>query len=39
MPLSPRLATWLVDQGHDAVHAAKLDLASAPDTQIIAVSA
>ena len=38
MPLSPRLAAWLVDQGHNALHAAKLDLASAPDTQIIAVA-
>jgi predicted nuclease of predicted toxin-antitoxin system len=35
MPLSPSLATWLSEQGHDAVHAASLGLHIAPDTAII----
>jgi predicted nuclease of predicted toxin-antitoxin system len=36
MPLSPVLATWLADRGHDAVHAAGLGLHSATDGQIMA---
>jgi predicted nuclease of predicted toxin-antitoxin system len=36
MPLSPELATWLSDQGHDAVHAAELGLSRAPDDDIMA---
>ena len=28
MPLSPALAVWLVERGHDAVHAAAIGLAS-----------
>jgi predicted nuclease of predicted toxin-antitoxin system len=36
MPLSPALATWLGDQGHDAVHAAGLGLHCATDGEIIA---
>lgn len=36
MPLSPVLAQWLVGQGHDAVHAAAINLATAPDTVIMA---
>ena len=36
MPLPPSLADWLVDRGHDAVHAARLMLDRAPDTEIIA---
>lgn len=35
MPLSPLLATWLVDLGHDAVHAVSIGLATSSDTQII----
>lgn len=35
MPLSPLLATWLVDCGHDAVHAVSIGLAVSSDTQII----
>jgi predicted nuclease of predicted toxin-antitoxin system len=35
MPLSPALARWLVDEGHDAVHAFDLGLASAEDSAII----
>src|SRR5437667_6587703 len=35
MPLSPRLATWLVGCGHDAVHAASVGLATVSDSQII----
>ena len=35
MPLSPVLARWLVDQGHDAVHAAEIGMQTAPDTAII----
>jgi predicted nuclease of predicted toxin-antitoxin system len=38
MPLSPQLAAWLVDEGHDAVHAAAIGLATAPDTEIIEVA-
>jgi predicted nuclease of predicted toxin-antitoxin system len=36
MPLSPALAAWLREQGHDAVHAAELGLDRAPDFQIVA---
>lgn len=36
MALSPSLAQWLASQGHDAVHAAAIGLARAPDTEIIA---
>ena len=35
MPLSPQLATWLVDQSHDAVHASNVGLAQAPDIGIV----
>jgi predicted nuclease of predicted toxin-antitoxin system len=35
MPLSPELATWLVQQGHDAVHALHLGLDRAPDETIV----
>jgi len=34
MRLSPALAAWLVDQGHDAVHAAGVGLDRAPDDAI-----
>jgi predicted nuclease of predicted toxin-antitoxin system len=34
MPLSPSLAAWLTDQGHDAVHAASLELQRATDVAI-----
>lgn len=36
MPLSNELAAWLRGQGHDAVHAAELNLAAAPDIVILA---
>jgi predicted nuclease of predicted toxin-antitoxin system len=36
MPLSPTLASWLADRGHDAVHAADLGLQRAADVAIIA---
>jgi predicted nuclease of predicted toxin-antitoxin system len=36
MPLSPALATWLREQGHDAVHAVELGLHRAPDVDIMA---
>lgn len=36
MPLSPALAIWLCDQGHDAVHAIGLNLARASDIAILA---
>ena len=36
MPLSPGLAEWLCDQGHDAVHAGKDGLHNAADIEIIA---
>jgi len=35
MPLSPSLAAWLSQQGHDAVHATDLGLHAAPDTDIV----
>ena len=35
MPLSPSLADWLVEQGHDAVHATNVGLALVEDTEII----
>ena len=36
MPLSPTLAAWLADRGHDAVHATDLGLHSATDAGIMA---
>jgi predicted nuclease of predicted toxin-antitoxin system len=36
MPLSPGLARWLVDQGHDAVHAGDVGLNRATDVVILA---
>ena len=39
MPLSPAIARWLGANGHEAVHAADLQLHSAPDDQIIARAA
>jgi predicted nuclease of predicted toxin-antitoxin system len=35
MPLSPSLAKWLCDQGHDAQHALAVGLDRAPDTEIM----
>jgi len=35
MPLSPELANWLNQQGHDAVHASKAGLDRASDTEIL----
>jgi predicted nuclease of predicted toxin-antitoxin system len=35
MPLSPTLATWLADHGHDAVHAADLGLQRETDVAIL----
>ncbi len=35
MPLSPGLSEWLVQEGHEAVHALELGLARAPDTLIL----
>lgn len=35
MPLSPTLAKWLIDAGHDAVHASALGMSRAPDTEIM----
>jgi predicted nuclease of predicted toxin-antitoxin system len=35
MPLSPALASWLRDQGHDAVHASDIGLHAASDIEII----
>jgi predicted nuclease of predicted toxin-antitoxin system len=35
MPLSPALATWLADRGHDAAHAADLGLNRATDGEIM----
>jgi predicted nuclease of predicted toxin-antitoxin system len=36
IPLSPNLAAWLRDQGHDAVHAVELGLNRAADVDIMA---
>jgi predicted nuclease of predicted toxin-antitoxin system len=36
MPLSPMLAAWLRDQGHDTVHVAELGLDRAPDVDLLA---
>jgi predicted nuclease of predicted toxin-antitoxin system len=36
MPLSPALAVWLRDQGHDSVHATDLGLHRASDEELIA---
>jgi predicted nuclease of predicted toxin-antitoxin system len=36
MPLSPALAGWLTQQGHDAVHALHLGLDRSPDEIILA---
>jgi predicted nuclease of predicted toxin-antitoxin system len=35
MPLSPGLAVWLAQQGHDAGHAGELGLAQASDEAIL----
>jgi predicted nuclease of predicted toxin-antitoxin system len=36
MPLSPSLAAWLADRGHDAVHAIDLGLDRETDATIVA---
>lgn len=36
MPLSPALAAWLRQQGHDAAHALQLGLDRSPDEAILA---
>ena len=35
MPLSPELASWLAQQGHDARHAIEAGLSRAPDNDIL----
>jgi len=35
MPLSPGLASWLAQRGHDAIHATESGLQRAPDDQVI----
>ena len=35
MPLSPALATWLTDRGHDAVHASETGLERTSDKGVI----
>lgn len=35
MPLSPELAVWLAEQGHDTVHALDIGLARASDAVIL----
>jgi predicted nuclease of predicted toxin-antitoxin system len=35
MPLSPMLARWLTEMGHDAVHASAIGLHAASDVEII----
>ncbi len=36
MPLSPTMAAWLTEQGHDALHAAELGLHHSSDADILA---
>jgi predicted nuclease of predicted toxin-antitoxin system len=38
MPLSPLLAAWLRDHGHDTVHAADLGLDRAPDEDLLEIA-
>jgi predicted nuclease of predicted toxin-antitoxin system len=35
MPVSPRVAAWLVEQGHDAVHAMAVGLGRASDREVL----
>jgi len=35
MPLSPGLASWLIEQGHDAVHASQSGLERSPDVEVV----
>ena len=35
MPLSPGVAAWLVQRGHEAAHASEIGLASAADHEIL----
>src|SRR5438445_9346089 len=35
MPLSPDLAAWLRDRGHDAIHAIELSLDRATDSDVL----
>lgn len=35
MPLSPGLARWLVQHGHDAIHAGEVGVDRAPDDEIL----
>jgi len=35
MPLSPALARWLIDEGHNAVHASDIGMAKAADAEIL----
>lgn len=37
-PVSPMLAAWLREQGHDAVHARERGLSSATDTELFALA-
>ena len=39
MPLSPALAQWLENQGHDAIHISALGMSRASDTEIIELAA
>ncbi|HKG00495.1 MAG TPA: DUF5615 family PIN-like protein [Xanthobacteraceae bacterium] len=36
MPLSPSLAQWLIDAGHEAIHVSDIGMARASDTEIVA---
>jgi len=38
MPLSPALAAWLRDLGHDAAHATELGLHRSSDTDLVALA-
>jgi predicted nuclease of predicted toxin-antitoxin system len=36
MPLSPDLAQWLIDEGHDVIHARDIGFDQASDAEIVA---
>jgi len=39
VPLPPTLASWLIEQGHDAVHAGEIGMAHSSDAEILARAA
>ena len=35
MPVSPQIAKWLIEKGHDAIHASDIGLYKAKDKDIL----